>query len=71
VEHLKASLIGQTHVLPTHIRRGWKDLPRTNTIAYYKNSYITAVKRFIILGPVRVDQMSFGKSVFDQNARGQ
>jgi hypothetical protein len=26
--------------LPTNIRLGWKSFPGTNTLAYYKNSYI-------------------------------
>ncbi len=38
--------------LPTNMRLGWKDLPRTNTLAYYENPYITVVKRFIGLAPV-------------------
>ncbi len=29
---------------PTNIRLGWKGLPGTNTLAYYKNPLITAVK---------------------------
>ncbi len=37
VEHLKGSSIGQVLALETDIRPGWKGLPRTNTIAYYKN----------------------------------
>jgi len=37
--------------LPTSIRLDWKGLPGTNTLAYYENSSITAVKRFITLAP--------------------
>jgi hypothetical protein len=46
VEHLAA--------LPTNIRLGWKGLPETNSLAYYKNPYITAVNFFIVQAPVRV-----------------
>jgi hypothetical protein len=35
-------------VLPTNIRLGRIDLPRTNTLAYYRNKEITAVKSFIV-----------------------
>jgi len=31
-------------------RLGWSGLQETNTLTYYKNSQITAVKRFITLG---------------------
>ncbi len=34
-----------------NIRLGWKDLPGTNTLAYYKNPLITAVKSFIVQAP--------------------
>jgi hypothetical protein len=33
------------------VRIGWKSLSGTNVLAYYKNSYIMAVKSFITLGP--------------------
>jgi hypothetical protein len=35
----------------TNIRLGWKGVPGTNTLAYYKNLYLTAVKSFITLAP--------------------
>ncbi len=35
-----------TKPLPANIRRGWKSLPQTNTLAYYINLKITAVKKF-------------------------
>jgi hypothetical protein len=31
---------------------GQKDLPRTNTLAYYKHSLITDIKKFKTLGPL-------------------
>jgi hypothetical protein len=34
--------------LPANIRLGWKGMPGTNNLAYYKNKYITAVKKIII-----------------------
>jgi hypothetical protein len=37
--------------LPTNIKLGCKGLPDTNTPAYHKNLWITAVKRFIGLAP--------------------
>jgi hypothetical protein len=37
--------------LTQNIRLGWKDLPGTNSLAYYKNQYITAVNRFYKAGP--------------------
>ena len=39
-----APLMGRPLALPAHIRLGWRCLPRTNTLAYYKNPSITAVK---------------------------
>ncbi len=30
---------------------GWKGLPGTNALAYYKDSYVTAIKSFIGLAP--------------------
>ncbi len=35
-----------------NIRLGWKGLPRTNTLAYYENPSIMAVKSFVGLAPV-------------------
>jgi hypothetical protein len=37
-------------VLLANIRLGWKGLPGTNNLAYYKYSKITPVKSFITLG---------------------
>ena len=34
--------------LPTNITLGWKGLPETTTIAYYKNLQVTAIKSFIV-----------------------
>ncbi len=33
------------------IRLGWKALPETNTLPYYKNLQIMAVKSFIVQAP--------------------
>ncbi len=46
-----APLYGKLLALPTNVRLGWKSLPRTNTLAYYKSLEITAVKSFITLAP--------------------
>jgi len=36
-EHLKVVSLGQAPALLANIRLGWKGLPGTNTLAYYKN----------------------------------
>jgi hypothetical protein len=36
--------------LPTNIRLGWEGLPGTNTLAYYENFQVGAVKSFVALG---------------------
>ncbi len=51
MEHLKGASISQALALLTNIRLDWKGLPRTNTLAYYKHPFITAVTSFTILGP--------------------
>ncbi len=52
MEHLKGSSIGLAPALTANIRPGWKCLPGTNTLAYYEDLYLTAVKSFITLAPV-------------------
>jgi hypothetical protein len=47
VEHLEGSSLGWAHALPANIRLRWEGLPRTNTLGYFENSQITAVKSFI------------------------
>jgi hypothetical protein len=53
VEHLKGSSIGQVPALQTDNRPGWKGLPETNILAYYKKSELMVIKSFITfaLGP--------------------
>ena len=47
MNHLSdAPLKGRLLASPTNIRLGWKGLLGTNTLAYDKNTYITAVKSF-------------------------
>ncbi len=41
VDHLKDASLGY----PPNIRLGWKGMPGTNTLAFYENSKITAVKK--------------------------
>ncbi len=48
---MKGASLGQTLALPANIRLGWKGLPGTNTLVYYENPYITAVKSFIVQAP--------------------
>jgi hypothetical protein len=36
---------------PTNIRPGWIGLPKTNTLAYYENPYITTLKSFTVRAP--------------------
>jgi hypothetical protein len=50
VEHLKDASLGQALALSTNISIGWKGLPGTNPIAYYKELQIMDIKRFITLG---------------------
>jgi hypothetical protein len=50
LENLKGALVRSTPVLTTNIRLGWKGLPGTSTLAYYKHSKITTVKSFITFG---------------------
>jgi len=45
-----APFYGRHLALPTNIRPGWKGLPGTNTLAYYKFSYTSDVKNIITLG---------------------
>ncbi len=49
--HLKGALLIWSPALPANIRLGWKGLSGTNTLAYYENPYITAVKSFIVQAP--------------------
>ncbi len=46
-----APLLGRLLASPTNIRLGWKGLPGTNTLAYYENLQIMAVKSFILRAP--------------------
>jgi hypothetical protein len=39
---------GRPLALPTNIRLGWTGLPGRNTLAYYENLKITAVKSLIV-----------------------
>jgi hypothetical protein len=36
---------------PTNISLHWKGLPGTNALAYYEESYLTAIKSFITFPP--------------------
>ncbi len=50
MKHLSVTpLQGRHAALSTNMKSGWKDLPVTNTLAYYKNPQITSVKSFIRL----------------------
>jgi hypothetical protein len=44
-----ALLKGRLLALPANIGLGWKGLPGTNALAYYKKLELTAVKSFITL----------------------
>jgi len=46
-----APLQGRPLDLPINIRLGWKGLPGTNTLAFYKIPKITAVKGCIVQAP--------------------
>ncbi len=49
MEHLNGASLGYTLALPANIRLVWKSLPGTNALAYYENSQLTVIKRFITL----------------------
>ncbi len=50
VKHLSGTpLYGMALALPTNIRLGWKGQPGTDTLAYYKLSYITTAKKFFLI----------------------
>ncbi len=51
MEHFKGASLWQAPALPAHIRLSWRGLPLTNTLAYYENPLITAVKSFIVQAP--------------------
>ncbi len=40
--------VGEALAIPANTRLGWKGLPGTDTLAYYENLLITAVKSFIV-----------------------
>jgi hypothetical protein len=46
---MKGASFGWALALPANIRLDLKGLPGTNTLPYYENLYITAVKGFIVL----------------------
>ncbi len=37
--------------MPAKMRLGWRSLPGTSAVAYYKNSLLTTVKSLITLAP--------------------
>jgi hypothetical protein len=52
VKHLSgAPLQGKLLALPSNNELGWKGLPGANTLVYYKNSQLTAIKSLITLAP--------------------
>ncbi len=51
LEHLKGASLGYATAFPTNITLGWKGLPATNSLAYYENLEIMAVKSFIAQAP--------------------
>jgi hypothetical protein len=53
VEILKVASLAQAAALPTNIRLSWKGLPGTNTVAYYENSLIIAIKSLLVQAPVK------------------
>jgi hypothetical protein len=65
VEHLKGALLGQAQALPANIRIGLKGLPGTNTLAYYENLLITAVKSLIVHAPGKFVYLTLKVSKFE------
>jgi hypothetical protein len=49
MERLKGDSLGLALTLLTNTIHGWKDLPGTNTLAYYKHSQV-ATSSFMMLG---------------------
>ncbi len=47
---LRGTTLGQAPALPARNSRGWKGQPGTNTLDYYEQSLIKAVKSLITLG---------------------
>jgi hypothetical protein len=68
VKYLKGALLDQAPALLTNLRLGWRGLPGTNTLAYYKNSLIADRKSFITLASdlnvikLFLSAMKFGKN---------
>ncbi len=50
-ELLKGASLRQALALPANITLGWRGLPGTNTLAYYENPKIMAVKSFMVQAP--------------------
>jgi hypothetical protein len=67
MEHLKGSSMGLAPALPTNIRLGWKSLQGTNTLAYYEDSLLTAVKSFITFAThkhyIRLEKLAWCKNL--------
>jgi hypothetical protein len=66
VRHFSGALLfGRLLSSPTNVKLGWKSLPGTNTLAYYKNPYITDKESFITLGPgyIRLRKLKKDKKV--------
>jgi hypothetical protein len=51
VGYVKDDSLGWALASLANIKLGLKGIPRTNTLAYYELSYITAVKSFMTLSP--------------------
>jgi hypothetical protein len=56
VEHLKGAFFCEALALPSNIRLGWKGLLGANTLTYYNNPKIAAVKSFIVQAPEELIQ---------------
>ncbi len=44
-------LMGKVPILPAKIRLGWKELPATNTLAYFENFVNYDTDKFYYIGP--------------------
>ena len=51
MEHPKCASLRWALALPANIILGWKGLPESNTLAYYENPKIKAIKSFILQAP--------------------
>ncbi len=63
VYHPVRSLLKETSAFLAKLRLNWESLPETNTVAFYENSQITAIKSFMTIGPGLAPRLDQGPMV--------